>query len=338
MRRLLVSAAAFAVAAATSDNFYAILRDGSGAASVALYNASNGNVITSAPTTWNFPFPLVESTAVASRQQVLSITFPTGTTSAALYDFNATDGSSGNGAADLTLAALTTSSDWFFDLQYSEAQDTIYGIWVNGTYGRVLSEFPGLGQGSSGSGPQPVAHRAIAALPYYWYVNASTFDPAGDVYYGLLNHFPGTPNATDAQKLAVGNFASQPGSVDFVDLTPAPGSPAGILHFLAWSEPAATLYGFAQMDAQTACFVTVDPATGQYESIFDVQPVVVGPMFASKTQRALLAWGNNAESGQRLFGVLDMTAAGDDDDAQFFDILQIYTDTSVVASVARIDW
>lgn len=336
MRRLFSHAAAFAAAAASSDNFYGILRDSSGAASVALYNASTGNVITSAPTSWNFAFPLVESTAVSRRQQVLSITFPTGTTTAALYEFNASDGSSGNGAADLALAALTTSSDWFFDLQYSEAQDTIYGIWVNGTYGRVLSEFPGLGQGSSGSGPQHVAHREIAPLPYYWYVNASTFDPANDVYYGLLNHFPGTPNATDAQKLAVGRFASQPGSVDFVDLTPAPGAPAGTLHFLAWSEPAGVLYGFAQMDAQTACFVTVDPATGQYESIFEVQPVVVGPMFASKTRKALYAWGNNADSGQRLFGVMDMTAA--DDDAQVFDILQVYQDTSVIASVARIDW
>lgn len=334
MRRTLFSAAGLAVALATNDNFYAVLRDGAGKASVALYNASSGNAIISAPTTWQFPFPLVESTAVSSRKQVLSITFPTGATTADLYQFNASDGS--DGAASLALADIATSTEWYFDLQYSEAQDTLYGIWVNGTYGRVLSEFPGLGQGSSGSGPQPVVHRAISALPYYWYVNASTFDSANDVYYGLLNHFPGTPNATDAQKLAVGNFASQPGSVNFVDLVPAAGSPAGILHFLAWSEPAATLYGFAQMDAQTAAFVTVDPATGEYESIFDVQPVTAGPMFASKTRRALMAWGNNAESGQRLYGIMDMTAA--DDDAQVFDIVQVFDDSSVIASVARIDW
>jgi hypothetical protein len=332
-RSLLTGCLVAGLGAVADNTFFAVLQDPkTGIASVGLFNATTGNETASASTSWQFRFPLVESTADVTTKQIYTITYPNGDP-ATLYQFDAA-------SAPPTLsqsAVSATANSSYFDLQYSENQQTFFGIYVSSAYGRVLSQFPSLGQSNGGN---EVQHIPIQELPYMWYVNASTFDPTTDTYYGLLNHFPGTENATDAQKLAIGSFASSPGSATFVDLVAAPGSPSGIIHFIAYSQPTSTLYGFAQMDPQTAHFVTIEPKTGVYQSFFDVAPVVVAPMYASKDEALLMAWGNNADDGTRLFGTLDLKAAQNstDDDVAAFQIVQIYSDTKVVASVARVDW
>lgn len=328
-------AAAMAIApTAAQDNVFAVLQDGTGRATVAMFNSTGNQVASAEGASWHFRFPLVESAASAAAKQIYSISYPEETGKATLYQFDA-----GTNPPSLIEGAVTTFNNSFFDLQYSPRQDAFFGIFVNSTYGRVLSEFPGLGQATVNG--TDAAHVPIAGLPSMWYVNASSFDAKSDTYFGLLNHFPNTPGATDAQKLAVGNFGTQPGTATFVDLVAAAGSPAGIIHFISWSEPTAVLFGFAQMDAETACFVTIDPATGIYRSFFSVQPLAVGPMVASADQPLLIAMPNNADDGQRLFGTIDISSATDstaDDDSTLFEILQVYPDTQVVTSLALVSW
>jgi hypothetical protein len=109
-----------------------------------------------------------------------------------------------NGAAHLweLNSNLTVQNEWiqpanglsFFDLQYSTIQSKLFGIAVNGTYGRIISYLDTTGD--------EVTATYIAPCPYMWYVNASTFNHDLDIYYGLLNKFN---NASAGQKVIVTN-------------------------------------------------------------------------------------------------------------------------------------
>jgi hypothetical protein len=245
---------------------------------------------------------------------VYVITFPAPAEKASLYVFD----------AKLTVKSLDVSAHLaYFDLQYSLRQQTFFGITVSSTYGRVLSRFHHFGSN--------VSFSPIRSLPDLWFVNASTFDAQTDRYFGLLNHFPNTPNFTSRQKLAVGEFSTATEQVVFLDLVAQEGSPSGMIHFLSWSEPAQMLFGLAQMDNVTVHFVVVEPANGTYWSFFDVSPVVVGPMFASNTTMSLYACLHNAISGARLFGQMDIPG-------EIFNILQVYGDNLTVAAVSRLDF
>jgi hypothetical protein len=180
--------------------------------------------------------------------------------------------------ASLAVQSTFTPPLELFDLQYSPAQQALYGIRVTSRFGRELSAFD---LPTNASTP-------LFTLPYMWYVNASTFAHGADVYYGLLNNFPGQPNSTLAQKLVtldVSNAAAPVGTVYDLDAT------TGLtVHFLARdaSGPSggnAALYGLALSTdpAQAlAAFVQFDAASGYtYKVVASVADVVAaGPLFA----------------------------------------------------------
>lgn len=326
--------------AAASENLFVVLQDATGAASPTLFNATSGVEMIPASETWHFTFPLVESAADPSSKKVFTITYPKETGVATLYQFDAATSPS----PSLETASVTTSNNSYFDLQFAPKEDLFYGIFVESTYGRVLSAFPGLGTAANGTA---VSHVPIAELPFSWYVNASCVDDASSTYFGLLNVFPHFPNFTSAQKLAVGDFSNPKArTARFVDLAPAPGAPEAVIHFLAYSQPISTLFGFAQLEGannETACFVTIDPSSGLYSCYFSVSPLAVGPIVASKSQPVLYAMANNADDQTRILGSMDVSGAANnstsnDDDSALFSFISVFDDTNVAASMVLIDW
>jgi hypothetical protein len=299
-------------AAQVQANSFAIFRDAQGVASLSLVD-DNGVTLLNSSLHFTFPFPLVETTVDQVHQRIYIITFPKGVAGAQLYILN----------SQLSVAFSGVSTDvQYFDLQYSPGQDAVYGIAVNGTYGRVLSNF---------TLNSTVNYRPLQALPYMWYVNASTYDPKTNTYFGLLNYFPGHPESTLAQKLAVGNFSSARGGTSFVDLTVGSTAYNLTLHFIVWSTPTQTLYGLAQLDATTVALVTVDPLTGVCVAVGLVHGAKTGPLVASLTlsEPTLFAWLQIGTS--LVFGRFDLALFE-------FEVLQTYNDGRIVAGAAPVSW
>jgi len=283
--------------------FFAVLQDQTGEATLSLFSLA-GEVIRTSSLHFVFRFPLVEATADPVQHQIYLVAFPNSEPGAVLYILD----------EQLNVASTIKSPDLiFFDLQYSTSQNAIYGIAVNGTYGRVLSNF------TIGS---TITAQPIAALPYMWFVNASTYDLRNNRYFGLLKNFVQQPNATDAQKLAVGSFSNPLGPTVFVDL-----DTELIIYFIAWSDPAQTLYGLAAVDDVSVTFVTIDVITGAVARKGSPIPMAtVGPIFASPTEPALFAWLHINRVG-RVYGRFDITE-------NRFGALNTYRDDIVVAAVA----
>jgi hypothetical protein len=302
-----------------SSKFFAILQDSSGTASFNIFDDA-GNVLQISSTHFVFPFPLIETTADPVHKQIYVIGYPKGVDGAALYVFD--------GELNL-LSSDVSKSVQYFDLQYSAAQNTFYGIAVNGTYGRILSNFLTLGSN--------VSYRPIQALPCMWYVNASSYNTKHDIYYALLNNFPHQPNSTTAQKLAVGNFSSVHSSTLFADLVfLSPGAPP-VIHFISFSPLDEQLYGLAQCDNQTVALVKIDymgDSVAVYEVLGFASPYTTGPMHAcasSCSSYVLYASLRHAVSGQRVFGGFGLHLGN-------FVPLHQYAGTDVVAATARLDW
>ena len=318
-RVLLLSVLALASLSLVSSKFFAILQDSSGTASFSIFDDA-GVVLQNASTHFVFPFPLIETTADPVHKQIYVIGYPKGVDGAALYVFD----------AELNILSSDVSKTVeYFDLQYSAAQNTLYGIAVNGKYGRILSNFFTLGSN--------VSYRPIQALPYMWYVNASSYNTKGNIYYGLLNNFPHQPNSTAAQKLAVGNFSSLHPSALFADLVfMSPGAPP-VIHFVSFSPPEEQLYGLAQYDNQTVALVKIDymgDSTAVYEVLGLASPYTTGPIHCCSSKclkYAIYASLQHAVSGQRVFGGFSVHRGN-------FVPLQQYKDADVVAGVARLDW
>lgn len=296
---------------ACAANFFALLQDASGVASFAVFDES-GNQLYSASQHFPFRFPLAEATFNVKEQHVYLITYPTDTNVASLYIMD----------SKMQLVALKQSKDvGYFDLQYSNSQDTFYGIFVSSTYGRMLSEFD-LSQSD-------VVHRSIQSLPYMWYVNASTFDQDSNRYFGLLNNFPNKANSTAAQKLAVGDFDQKPGSVAFLDLAMT-AQPSSVIHFIAWSSVSSELYGLAQRDSKSISFVKIDPSTGKYTVLLTVGPFIAGPIFAGEWDSTLFAFLQDASTGMRVLARFDFAS-------NEFYVVKRYSDKNVVAAITRMD-
>ncbi|CUF20208.1 cysteine peptidase, putative [Bodo saltans] len=181
-----------------SGSFVSVVQDpSSGVAMVIVYD-TNGTMVETSALRWTFQWPLVEVSVDTNTQLIHIITYPESIGNATLYKL----------AYDLTLVSTEISSGLsYFDLEFSAARNTFFGIAVTSPFGRELSRFTNF--------TAPVEYTPITALPYMWYVNASTIDPKTSRYFGLLNYFPGQPGFIADQKLAVGNFA------DDTDLTTA---------------------------------------------------------------------------------------------------------------------
>lgn len=294
-----------------ASRFVAVLQNESGVAHTVIYNSS-GNELYRSSNYWQFSFPLVEATFDNRTQRPYIITYPTGSP-ATLFVFNSTLG---------VVNTFVSANLSYFDLQYCAAQNTTFGIVVSSTYGRVLSQFTAFGAA--------VKHRPIQALPYMWYVNASTFDSPRSRYFGLLNNFPGQPNSTTAQKLAVGLFNSFPGSAVFYDVR---GSQANnsdaVLHFIAWSEPTQKLIGLGQCSATSICFVDIDPSSGNYSVVTTVAGFRTGPIFAAANDAHVFACIVSLDGRRHLAQLNILNRA--------VEVVYAYSDSYVVAAVARMD-
>eukprot|EP00762_Andalucia_godoyi_P004448 ANDGO_08180.mRNA.1 hypothetical protein len=290
--------------------FFALLQDSNGNASLRIYD-DTGIALAGSSEHFSFPFPLAEATSDPLSRQVYVIAYPSGVKGAALYILD----------EKLSLVSLDVSESLsYFDLQFSALQNAFYGIAVNGMYGRILSQLS--------LGPT-VTYRPIQALPYMWYVNASTYDARSNRYFGLLNNFPRQPNSTLAQKLAVGDFATRPGSAVFLDLVMVP--KASVIHFVSWSPQTEQLFGLAQNDDTSIAFVHINVKTGQYSEVAIVDALTTGPMFAAEDELALYALVKDAKTGERLLGRLDLVTAQ-------FQLIHRFSDDLTVAAVSRLDW
>jgi hypothetical protein len=150
-----------------------------------------------------------------------------------------------------------------FDFQASGNKDTIFGIKVTGKYQRTLSNIM-LEDGNV------ISVTELYDLPEYWYVNASSYNAKDDIYYALINYFPGLPGSTLEQQILTVNFSMcEPGMSEpkpVASLSPIKSSTdeyLGQLQFIAWDPEIKKLFG-AGINLQTniAYLVIIDPYTG----------------------------------------------------------------------------
>ncbi len=239
-------------------------QDQSGNAIFSLFNLAGEQYLNSS-LTFPYPAPLIETTANPEDNSIYIIGFPTTASGASLFELT----------PNLNVAhKWTPPSFQFFDLQYCVAESTLFGIVVISRYGRNLSKIT--------TTADSITYSPIATLPYMWYVNASTFDQSQVIYYGLLNNFPGQPNSTIAQKLAIGRFGEPGAPTQFVDLAliNRPNE-QWTVHFIAWSITSRALFGLAQGD-NTVALVRID-LNGGVTVVATVGGYYVGPIAASYT-------------------------------------------------------
>lgn len=177
---------------ALNGDIVTVRQDSAMIGNVEKVDPETGATLVKSSVNFEFKWPLVEMTSDKKKQETYVITFPDDAPGPVLYYFD---------------EQLNEKYAWknveysFFDLQYAPQQETLYGIKVTSSYGRVLSNFVA-----------DVANDAVIAtelfeLPYMWYVNASTINPVDTVYYGLINNFPGFDNSTLDQQLVVADFS-----------------------------------------------------------------------------------------------------------------------------------
>lgn len=301
-----------------ADSFFALLQDAKGNASVHTYNY-NGGLVNSGDLQFSFRFPLVQVTTDPHNKRVILVGYPDGVEGATLW------------VMDSSLAvtkSFVNTKFMYFDLQYSCSQQALYGIVVNGTYGRVLSRIS-VDSGESAS------YVPIKALPFMFYVNASSYDQNSNTYFGLLNNFN---VSIEQQKLAVGSYEGVP-TAAFVDLF-FPASSAFRLHFVAWSSPLRQLFGLAQLDASSIGLVTIDPESGAVTTIATASGYETGPIFAAVNAEDLSVYafvrgvsGSASASAPKARVLLrfDLVAGG-------VQVVRTFPDSNVVAAIARLDW
>lgn len=274
--------------ASAFGDVFAVLQDTAGDASVVVYNAT-GELKATSPLHWNFRWPVTEATVNTLKKQVSVITFPNPTAKATLFTFDFALGAPAN--------TQVSSNFSYFDLQFSPSQNTYYGIAVSSAYGRVLSKFSDFNE--------PVVHTPIMALPYMWYVNASTFDYQNSRYYSLINNFPGFPNSTTEQMLAVGHFAEPTPRVEIVKMI-LPATDI-LLRFIAFSNPTKRLFGIANIAADgSTAIIEMDVHQGKYVIRAQFPNTIAQPLYASVKTPTLHFFAQNTATNQRDFIHVDI--------------------------------
>ena len=282
-----VIAALTSTTACAFGDVFAVLQDTAGDASVVVYNAT-GEVKATSPLRWNFRWPVTEATVNTLKKQVSVITFPNPTAHATLFTFDF-----GLGAPANTQVSTNFS---YFDLQFCPSQNTYYGIAVSSAYGRVISKFSDFNE--------PVVHTPILALPYMWYVNASTFDYQNSRYYSLINNFPGFPNSTTEQQLAIGHFAEPTPRVEIVKMA-LPGTDI-LIRFIAFSNPTKRLFGIANLADGSTAILEMEPHLGKYTIRATFPNTIAQPMYASVKTPTLHFFALNTATNQRDFIHVDI--------------------------------
>jgi len=266
-----------------NNNFVEVRQDKNRVGVVGLINQDTGRVVKEAPVTFTFSWPSVQMTSNTKDKKVYITAFPDNSSKSELYQYN----------ANLEFEHSWPDTDfWFFDLQYCLSQNTLYGIKVVSTYGRVLSRFQALPTETT------VNATELFAVPYMWYVNATTFDQTTNHYFGLLNYFPNRPESVVDQQLVHCDFTSGTGEhckVIAVDNT------FGIVHFLSYAMSTKHLYvsvmqEHVEEDVDTITIATLDTNTGKLTKVWDIsfpsshedaQYLLLGPLAYSEVENAL---------------------------------------------------
>lgn len=229
------------------------------------YDIIRGGPIGNMGPSFTFTFPHVEMTSDSNTGDIYVVTFPVDAPGPVLYQLD---------------EDLNTTYTWknvpysFFDLQFSPEQKTLYGIKVTTTYGRVLSNFV-VDQATDS-----VTATELYTLPYMWYVNASSFDPANNRYFALINNFPGFENSTSDQQLVVADFSGGAANTNpSVGLFPIVSGDL-LVHFVTYAHGVQTLFCAGRNDGSRKVEVGILSQTdGSVEKIvYAVDGYAVGPL------------------------------------------------------------
>ncbi len=255
---------------AVNGNFVTMRQDSSRNGYFDLIDSVTGEVLrhsSEAPIIFGWPY--CEMTSDQAGQRVFATIFPDNSNNSVLYQLD----------SSLNFEHIYPNTDyWFFDLQYSPKQQTLYGIKVTSTYGRVISNFalPAVDT-------DPLVATELITMPYMWYVNASTFDDENSRYFSLLNYFPGHPESVLDQKLVVASmdYTRVPTDYAILDMASA-SSKHGIVQFITFSKRTQQLY-FASVtqDLSTVYVGILSQKTAEIKlilarfSAFSVGPLTV---------------------------------------------------------------
>lgn len=268
---IVLAVSAVAVYARKAGNNLVVTRqDSANAGQIQKVDVASGSVLAVADPSFVFSFPHVEMTSDSNTGDVYVITFPVDAPGPVLFQLD----------QDLNVTYTWKNVPYsFFDLQYSPNQETLYGIKVTTTYGRVLSNF------TTNQAADSVTATELYTLPYMWYVNASSFDPANSRYFALVNNFPGFENSTLDQQLIVADF-----SQNITTTQPAVGlfpidSQNMLVQFVTYSHSLKTLFcaGMTKtknsVGAMQAEVAIMDQTTGTVtKRIFAKAATAVGPL------------------------------------------------------------
>ncbi len=194
-----------------------------------------GNVTKKSLAQIRFNYPYGQMTTDSAKKQYYLTIFPNDNPSYSGPELHVFD-------QDLYNTATYWANFSFFDMQYSPKQDTLYGIYVASTYGRVLTNYTLPTEGT-----EITKFQNLFTLPYMWYVNASTFDAATSTYFALLNNFPGKENSTLDQMLLVADL-SKPvpegaeAPVKVIPIVDGGNEYASQLQFISWSATTQSLF------------------------------------------------------------------------------------------------
>lgn len=258
----LLFAACLMACQAAVHRFLAVHQDAERLGKLSLIDSNTGNLVKTSSCGVTFGWPSVEMTADAGSGKVFVVVFPDASGKSELHLLN--------GELEVQ-ASWTNTSYWLFDLQYAPKQDALYGIKVVSTYGRVISNFTAvIGEDSVGS-------TELFAMPYMWYVNATSFDTAGNRYFALGNNFADLPFAY-AQKIVTCDLSkdiavAQP-DCKVIDVS----NSSGTIQFIGYSGKTSSLY-FAGYQGDQVHVGILDSNTGKIvRNLFTIKAAAVGPL------------------------------------------------------------
>jgi hypothetical protein len=296
-----------------------VRQDSQRAGFIEKFDTSNPDKMISSSDVGDFAFswPHVQMTSNTRDQEVYVITYPEGAPGAVLFHLN----------KDLQqINKWDNVSFNYFDLQYSNLQSTLYGIYVSSTYGRVLSNF--TLDASSNYVPVP---DQLFTLPYMWYVNASSFHHPSCHYYALINYFPGHPESTLDQQLVVADFskessASSPPKVNVYPITHS----QGVIQFIGYSDYYKHLF-FAGMSSNSTMAMVgkLNTLTGEVSNIiFKTPGLAVGPLVIDEVNHSLTFYVKSGSATWQLW----MLKANEDNTAVVEQLTTEINDSDVFAA------
>jgi hypothetical protein len=267
-----------------------VRQDSQRAGYIEKYDSSAPNTVVAASDVESFQFswPLIQMTSNTKDKETYIVTYPDSNPGAVLFHL------------DKNLQQIYTwdnISFSFFDLQYSNLQSTLYGIYVSSTYGRVLSNF------TVNAKSDTISVNQLFTLPYMWYVNASSFHHPSCRYYALINYFPGHPESTLDQQLVVADFSKDASVVaPQVNVSLITGA-QGIVQFIGFSDHYNQLF-FAGMssDSTTAMVGILNTRNGEVSKIlFKTPGSAVGPLVVDDKNQSLTFYVKSANGSWQLW-------------------------------------